>query len=63
LCVPATGGEQKGCPTATLRWLLTTRDHFLADIYDCSETIPYQLYHLIHDVSPKFQTFQKIHNV
>jgi hypothetical protein len=23
---------RKGCPTATLRWLLTTRDHFLADI-------------------------------
>jgi hypothetical protein len=23
---------RKRCPTATLRWLLTTRDHFLADI-------------------------------
>jgi hypothetical protein len=50
---------RKGCATATIRWLLTTMDHFLTN----SETMHFQLRHLIHDVSPKFQNFQKIHNV
>jgi hypothetical protein len=39
------------------------RDHFQADIYNCSETMHFQLHHLIYDVSPKFYTFQNIGNV
>jgi hypothetical protein len=51
---------KKRVPNSHPQVAVDSIDHFLADIYDCSETMHFQLHHLIYDVSPKFKTSENL---